>query len=122
MLHRSPHGRGCWKGYLKRPLVSCPIALQDRLRYFLFELLYSDGFDLTKATLHDRKDLLRHILARLRQNAPIRFSAHLETDGPTMLPHACRFGLDGIIFKQHSCGAMRTGMRNFRRPLGEVGA
>jgi ATP-dependent DNA ligase len=107
--------RARWTRYLKRHLVSCPIALQDRLRYFLFELLYSDGFDLTKATPLDRKDLLRHILAGLRQNAPIRFSDHLETDGPTMLAHACRFGLDGITVKQHPCGAMRTGMRNFRR-------
>jgi bifunctional non-homologous end joining protein LigD len=50
---------------------------QDRLRYFLFDLLYCDGFDLTKAALLDRKDLLQHILAGLPQNAPIRFSEHL---------------------------------------------
>jgi bifunctional non-homologous end joining protein LigD len=72
---------------------------QGRLRHFLFDLLYCDGFDLTKATLLDRKDLLQHILAGLPQNAPIRFSEHLETDGPTMLAHSCRFGLEGIISK-----------------------
>ena len=73
---------------------------QDRLRYFLFDLLYCDGFDLTKAALLDRKDLLQHILAGLPQNVPIRFSEHLETDGPTMLAHSCRFGLEGIISKR----------------------
>jgi bifunctional non-homologous end joining protein LigD len=73
---------------------------QDRLRYFLFDLLYCDGFDLTKAALLDRKDVLQHILAGLPQNAPIRFSEHLETDGPTMLAHSCRFGLEGIISKR----------------------
>jgi bifunctional non-homologous end joining protein LigD len=73
---------------------------QDRLRYFLFDLLYCNGFDLTKAALLDRKDLLQHIVAGLPQNAPIRFSEHLETDGPTMLAHSCRFGLEGIISKR----------------------
>jgi bifunctional non-homologous end joining protein LigD len=73
---------------------------QDRLRYFAFDLLYCDGFDLTKATLLDRKDLLAHILAGLAPTSPIRFSEHLETDGPTMLAHSCRFGLEGIISKR----------------------
>jgi bifunctional non-homologous end joining protein LigD len=73
---------------------------QDRLRYFAFDLLYCDGFDLTKATLLDRKDLLAHLLAGLEPTSPIRFSEHLETDGPTMLAHSCRFGLEGIISKR----------------------
>jgi bifunctional non-homologous end joining protein LigD len=73
---------------------------QDRLRYFAFDLLYCDGFDLTKATLLDRKDVLQRLLAGLAQSSAIRFSEHLETDGPTMLAHTCRFGLEGIISKR----------------------
>ncbi|HEY6257719.1 MAG TPA: DNA ligase D, partial [Xanthobacteraceae bacterium] len=73
---------------------------QDRFRYFVFDLLYCEGFDLTKAALIDRKNLLQQILADLPEGLPIRYSEHLETDGPTMLEHSCRFGLEGIVSKR----------------------
>jgi bifunctional non-homologous end joining protein LigD len=73
---------------------------QDRFRYFAFDLLYCEGFDLTQAALIDRKALLQQILAQLPAGCPIRFSEHLEVDGPTMLEHSCRFGLEGIISKR----------------------
>ena len=73
---------------------------QDRFRYFVFDLLYCEGFDLTKAALKDRKNLLQQLLAVLPPGSPIRFSEHLEVDGPTMLEHACRFGLEGIVSKR----------------------
>ena len=73
---------------------------RDRFRYFTFDLLYCEGYDLTKAALLDRKDLLAQVIAGLPQSSPIRLSEHLETDGPTMLAHTCRFGLEGIISKR----------------------
>jgi bifunctional non-homologous end joining protein LigD len=73
---------------------------QDRFRYFVFDLLYGEGFDLTKAALIDRKDLLQQILAGLPGSSPIKFSEHLEVDGPTMLEHSCRFGLEGVVSKR----------------------
>jgi bifunctional non-homologous end joining protein LigD len=73
---------------------------QDRFRYFVFDLLYCEGFDLTKAALVDRKSLLQQILAGLPAGFPVRYSEHLEVDGPTMLEHSCRFGLEGIISKR----------------------
>ncbi len=72
----------------------------DRFRYFVFDILYCEGFDLTKALLLDRKELLQQLLAGLPDGSPIRFSEHLEVDGPTMLAHSCRFGLEGIISKR----------------------
>jgi bifunctional non-homologous end joining protein LigD len=73
---------------------------QDRFRYFVFDLLYCEGFDLTKAVLIDRKNLLQQILGGLPAGSAVRFSEHLEVDGPTMLEHSCRFGLEGIISKR----------------------
>jgi len=70
----------------------------DRLRYFLFDLYYCEGFDLTKATLADRKDLLQRIMGG--SPSPLRFSEHLAQDGPTMFEHACRLGLEGIVSKR----------------------
>jgi bifunctional non-homologous end joining protein LigD len=72
----------------------------DRFRYFVFDIFYCEGFDLTKAVLKDRKELLRQLLVGLQAGSPIRFSEHLDVDGPTMLEHACRFGLEGIISKR----------------------
>jgi len=72
----------------------------DRFRYFVFDVLYCEGFDLTKVVLKDRKGLLQRLLAILPPGSPIRFSEHLDVDGPTMLEHACRFGLEGIVSKR----------------------
>ena len=72
----------------------------DRLRHFVFDLLYCEGFDLTKVTLLDRKELLHQVLAQLPPASPIRYSEHLSQDGPTVFEHAARLGLEGIVSKR----------------------
>jgi bifunctional non-homologous end joining protein LigD len=72
----------------------------DRLRYFVFDLLYCEGYDLTQATLLDRKALLQQIVAGLSPASPIRFSDHLTQDGATVFEHASRIGLEGIVSKR----------------------
>jgi len=74
---------------------------QDRIRLYVFDLLYCEGFDLTRATLLDRKALLAEIVGRLPAHSLIRFSEHLaDHDGPTILEHTCRLGLEGIVSKR----------------------
>jgi bifunctional non-homologous end joining protein LigD len=73
---------------------------EDRLRYFVFDLLYCEGFDLTKATLVDRKGLLEKMVADRGRGLPLRYSEHLAQDGPVMFEHACRLGLEGILSKR----------------------
>ena len=73
---------------------------QDRMRYHVFDLIYCDGYDLTPAALIDRKHLLEQVLAELPAGSPVRYSEHLDTDGPTMFEHAGRLGLEGIISKR----------------------
>jgi bifunctional non-homologous end joining protein LigD len=73
---------------------------RERFRYYVFDLLYCEGYDLTRATLIDRKQLLQDIVAGLSARSPVRFSEHLDADGPTMLEHSCRLGLEGIISKR----------------------
>ena len=73
---------------------------QDRMRYYVFDLLYCDGYDLSRATLLDRKAALEQVLAGAPAGSPIRFSEHLETDGRTMFEHAGRLGLEGIVSKR----------------------
>jgi bifunctional non-homologous end joining protein LigD len=73
---------------------------RDRFRYFLFDLYYCEGFDLTQAALTDRKALLQQIVEGGAAGSIIRFSEHLAGDGPTMFEHACRLGLEGIVSKR----------------------
>ena len=71
----------------------------DRLRYFLFDILYCEGFDLTGCSLGDRKALLGQILQRSASES-LHYSEHLDADGPTVFEHACRLGLEGIVSKR----------------------
>ena len=72
----------------------------ERFVYHVFDLLYLNGEDLRKAALADRKTALRLLFDDLPQGGTIRFSDHLEEDGATLLRHACRMGLEGIISKR----------------------
>lgn len=72
----------------------------ERFVYYVFDLLYLDGEDLRKATLADRKAVLRLLFDDLHQGGVIRFSDHLDEDGATLVRHACRMGLEGIISKR----------------------
>jgi bifunctional non-homologous end joining protein LigD len=73
---------------------------RDRLRYHVFDLLYLDGLDLTGATLLDRKSLLERLLGRAPAGSPLRYSEHSDENGATMLKHACKIGLEGIVSKR----------------------
>ena len=72
----------------------------DRMIYYAFDLLYLGGYKLADAPLIDRKTLLAGLLDDAPAGGAIRFSDHIETDGATMLRHACRLGLEGIISKR----------------------
>ena len=71
----------------------------DRMVFYAFDLLYLDGYDLTKLPLIERKTLLATLLEDSPAGGILRYSSHLEGDGETMIRHACRLGLEGIISK-----------------------
>jgi bifunctional non-homologous end joining protein LigD len=66
----------------------------------VFDVLYLDGFDLTGATLLDRKSLLERLLRHAPVGSPLRYSEHTDENGATMLRHSCRMGLEGIVCKR----------------------
>lgn len=74
-------------------------AHSERFVFQCFDLLHLDGFNLMPATLLDRKDLLRQLLAD-QTTHQIRYSDHLAGDGARMLTEACRLGLEGIVSKR----------------------
>ncbi|MFW6323786.1 MAG: DNA ligase D [Desulfovibrionales bacterium] len=70
------------------------------LLYYVFDLLYLDGFDLRGAPLIARKDLLEKVLAGSPgEDLPVRFSGHIRGRGEQVFRHACRFALEGIVSK-----------------------
>jgi ATP-dependent DNA ligase len=73
---------------------------RDCLRCHVFDLIYLDGFDLTGSTLVDRKSLLERLLSRAPAATPLRYSEHSDENGATMLKHACKMGLEGIVSKR----------------------
>jgi len=73
---------------------------RDRLVYYAFDLLHLDGYDLTRATLLDRKATLQELLAKLPKDGLVRLSEHFETEGSTMLESARNMKLEGIISKR----------------------
>jgi bifunctional non-homologous end joining protein LigD len=68
-----------------------------KVYYYVFDLLYADGYDATRLPLLERKKLLR---AALRYRDPLRFSAHRATRGEAFLAQACSEGLEGLIAKR----------------------
>jgi len=82
----------------------------DRFRYYLFDLLHLDGFDLTPACLIDRKAALARLLATADAGV-LKFSEHFTERGDIMLTHACRLGLEGIVSKLKT-GKYRPGRSN----------
>lgn len=72
------------------------------LRYFCFDLLYLDGYDLTAAPLCERKRALFELLRAVGvgDDGPVAYSEHVEGKGQAFYEHACRLGLEGIISKR----------------------
>lgn len=67
--------------------------------YYAFDLLHLDGQDVTEATLLDRKALLRPLLATASADR-IRYSDHVQGQGPQFFEKACGMGVEGIISKR----------------------
>ena len=69
----------------------------------LFDLMYLDGFDLTAATLLDRKAALRRLLGRSGlgiTGSAIQFSDHVAGHGREFFAQACELGLEGTVAKR----------------------
>jgi len=65
--------------------------------YYAFDLPYLDGYDLRDAALVARKAALRTVVG---DGALIRYSDHVEGNGPGFFAQACKLGLEGIISKR----------------------
>jgi bifunctional non-homologous end joining protein LigD len=66
--------------------------------YFLFDLPYYGGFDLTGVPLIERRALLQSLLAKAPPE--IRFSEIFDAPPEDIVASACKIGLEGVIGKR----------------------
>ena len=71
------------------------------IAYYVFDLLYLDGYDLTRVDLEKRKELLAGIIAG---SGLVRYSDHHLEQGTALYEAAKQQGLEGIVAKRrNSC-------------------
>ena len=72
-------------------------ARKAHIVYFVFDLLYYDGQDLTSCAVIERKALLEKIL---RPASFVKYSDHVVADGEEFFRHIEKFRLEGMIAKR----------------------
>jgi bifunctional non-homologous end joining protein LigD len=72
----------------------------DRMAFYVFDLMHLDGDDLKLQPLRERKAALARLLAKVPKRGPLHLSESLTEPGPTLLKHACKLGLEGIVSKR----------------------
>ncbi|MDN5928587.1 MAG: DNA ligase D [Hyphomicrobiales bacterium] len=72
----------------------------ETLIYYVFDLVFLDGEDVSGEPLADRKERLADLLKPLGDAGPVRYNEHFTEPGKTMLAHACRMGLEGVVSKR----------------------
>lgn len=81
------------------------------LRYYVFDLPYCEGYDLTRTPLSDRKELLAQVL---RGGADVlRYSDHIVGKGKTVYEQACGMKLEGLVCKRINSPYERRRSRNW---------
>lgn len=66
--------------------------------YFLFDILYFEGYDLRKLPLIERKSILKDILSV--DISSLYYSDHIIGKGKSLYEHSCDHALEGIISKR----------------------
>jgi bifunctional non-homologous end joining protein LigD len=79
----------------------------SRIFYFVFDILYKDGYDLRTLPLGKRKEILRNLLSD--STGSVRYADHVsegsadhEAAGNSFLRNSCRMGLEGVVAKNRT--------------------
>ena len=81
-------------------LQTLDVERTGRLRYYLFDLPWYRGHDLTEEPLLARKEALRQLLRPTGSDDPLRLSDHIRGGGSDVFRRACAHGLEGIVSKR----------------------
>jgi bifunctional non-homologous end joining protein LigD len=89
----------CLQGYLKSLNLfrNGNAELPSAIIYYVFDILYLDGYTLMGAPLKERKRLLKSVL---KQTEDVRLVEYFDTDGQTVYSAAIENGLEGVMAKR----------------------
>lgn len=76
--------------------LSAELRRRIPVRFYAFDLLYLDGYDLRQLPLRHRKELLATVLDF---KEPLCFTQHRETEGEAYFEESCKRGWEGIVAK-----------------------
>jgi len=79
----------------------------------IFDLIYLDGYNLTRVPLRERKALLEDLLSGVDAKGPLRYSDHVVGDGDRFFKQACAYGIEGIVSKLADCPYESTRSRSW---------
>jgi len=82
---------------LGRKKISLKDALKIPVYYYVFDILFLNGFDLRELPLKSRRDFLKKAI---RYKGPLRFTEGIIKDGKPFYNKACTLGWEGIIAKR----------------------
>src|SRR5438105_4520321 len=88
------------KGLAKFQLLQNWQNTPSELQYYIFDLIWLDGYDLTRLPLIERKKLLRNILPA--HSDILKYSDHVIGKGKQFFKVAVSKGLEGIMAKKAS--------------------
>lgn len=83
------------------------------LLYYVFDLLYLNGYDLREVPLLERKRLLSALLKDRPSSSLIQYSDHITGRGDVAFAEACRSGMEGLIAKRADAPYLSGRNRNW---------
>lgn len=81
----------------------------------VFDVIYLEGFSLTRTPLVERKRALEELMSTVRGDRVLRYSDHVEGNGLKFLKQACDFGLEGIVSKLANSPYESTRSHNWQK-------
>ena len=85
----------------------------SNLLYYVFDLLYLNGYDLREVPLLERKRLLSALLKDRPSSSLIQYSDHISGRGDVAFAEACRSGMEGLIAKRADAPYLSGRNRNW---------
>lgn len=79
----------------------------------IFDLIYLEGYSLTQTPLRERKLALEQLLGSGKAKGQLRYSDHVEGNGPQFFKQACEYGMEGIVSKLADSAYESTRNRNW---------
>jgi len=83
------------------------------LIFHIFDVIYIEGFSLTRTPLLERKRVLAELIEPLGDRGVLRYSDHIEGNGEQFFKEACKMGIEGVVSKLAASMYESTRSRNW---------